>query len=166
MAKFEKGNEVFDVGNPGKVGKVVRAGEEVSEVKWPDGRTQNVTHQHLRQAVKDMTGQELLELYNKHAEVSRTSKFQTKEEAIERIKKVLPEDKPSGRKPDLRKIEVVSKANPHREGSAHHAFFEAMVSGETVQEYKDRYPDKKLRRDAGLYLSQDVRAGHVKVTKS
>ena len=41
---------VYEVCNPERFGKVVKRGEEVSEVRWDDGRLQYVTNEYLRKA--------------------------------------------------------------------------------------------------------------------
>jgi hypothetical protein len=43
-----QGKAVFDVADPARVGKVIRAGAEVSEVRFDDGAERNVPNAHLR----------------------------------------------------------------------------------------------------------------------
>ena len=39
---------VYEVGNPKRLGRVVKKGVEVSEVLWEDGRYQYVTNEYLK----------------------------------------------------------------------------------------------------------------------
>jgi hypothetical protein len=43
-----QGKAVFDVADPGRTGKIIRVGAEVSEVRFDDGAERNVPNVHLR----------------------------------------------------------------------------------------------------------------------
>jgi hypothetical protein len=54
-AVADQANRVFDIADPDQFGKIVRAGSEVSEVRFDDGAERNVPNDHLRavEAVDD-----------------------------------------------------------------------------------------------------------------
>jgi hypothetical protein len=127
-----------------------------------------------------MNGQQLLDLYNSLATAAgkptRKAKFQSKEEAIERVKalasaakpaeetvKTVPLEKPkvaakATEKParaskapikdtkEAAVIRILSDGNPRREGSDAHKYFEAMMGGVTVEKYMASFPQDKDER--------------------
>jgi hypothetical protein len=57
--QYQAGALVFDVANPDRRGKIIKAGAEVSEVRYDDGDERNVPNNHLRSVEAPIAGDEL-----------------------------------------------------------------------------------------------------------
>lgn len=141
-------------------------------------------------ALEEMSGVELLAEYNRLSITKRKAKFDSKEEAIKRIRALVSEAKtaptPAKEKKtsppktareessmgeasrkvrggeSVIRLQVQGDRNPRREGSEAHRHYEAMRGGITVSQYLDKF-EKKDRRTARQWLSNTVRDGFVKI---
>lgn len=133
-----------------------------------------------------MNGDELLKAYNKLSVTKRKSKFkdlvtalkavenawEAKNKAAGKTSKAKGKGK-TGETPEEVKrrnlqrssmrIKVLTTENPRRPGTAAHTFFEDMKASATVGEYKDRYSDEKVRRDASQWLRYNQIQKHVEL---
>jgi hypothetical protein len=64
---------------------------------------------------------------------------------------------------DLRKIRVVAKSNPYREGTNSHLYLETARKAKTYGQFKEAFKPGKIRRNAMVGLSISIRAGHVRI---
>jgi hypothetical protein len=67
-------------------------------------------------------------------------------------------------KSQARKIKVLTKENPRREGTAAFKFYTALEQSKTVGDYLKKFDrDKKKRRDAILWMNTSARQGYIKL---
>lgn len=138
-----------------------------------------------------MNGDKLLKMYNKLSTTKRKSKFKDLPTALKAVenaweaKNKKAEKKPSkaseakakkaakekakeppktrNLKSAALRINVLVAENPRRPGSAAHQFYEDMKASATVGEYKARYTDPKVKRDASLWLAYNQRDKNVEL---
>jgi len=143
-----------------------------------------------------MSGAELLAAYNSMAEKPRTSKFETKADAVRKCNalwaqksgtlKVVatngPELEPSTEKEnypapkkreplkrDLKatqKIEILVEDNPRKEGTGAWEAFEILRKCETWGEYFSHFTTPREKKDAGLRLKHNEKDGYVRIVKA
>jgi hypothetical protein len=143
-------------------------------------------------ALNEMTGAELLAHYNELSPTKRRAKFDSKEEAVRRIRALEPKaaDKPKPveakapekppappkkpkEEPSLGEskhkvkdgtqvLRVMADQNPRREGTEAHRHFEAMKGSITVEQYLEKFAEGD-RRTARQWLYNTVKDGHVKL---
>lgn len=123
--------------------------------------------------LKDMTGPQLVEEYNRMAAVvgaPPVKKFENKVKGLMRVielSKKMPAqpdasaEKKVSRKKASGKIKFLVKENPKRAGTDGHVFFGTMADGMTVADYLDRHSDDRKR--ASLWLRNFVKDGSVEV---
>jgi hypothetical protein len=142
---------------------------------------QEKTMTNLTTDLTTLSGAELLALYNLHSPTKRKAKFQTKDEAIARVKSVLPAAKPakepkadkpakaakapkttkaSGKNAKVIRIKTADGENPRRPGTDAFTHFEKMKGGVDIETYLSAFED---RRKARQWLWNTIRDGHVEV---
>lgn len=140
----------------------------------------------MNKKLEEMTGTELLARYNELSPTKRRAKFDSKEEAITRIRTLKPlveEVKAGEAKPKVKAREadgvvyaktptkvrggqcvlrIMVDRNPRREGTEAHKHFEKMLGGITVEQYLAKF-ELEDRRTARQWLSNTIRDGFVEL---
>lgn len=168
------------------IGRVVRAGPEQSEVKWPTGQTQAVSNDHIEILEADPeegfppgSPVEYKGHWHRREQTMATSANAAKKAAPKKTapKKAATKSAPAARKAAvtgrpaksdgsaartrLRDEQVIRLKgdNPRREGTDAHKHFEKMKGGITVGAYLKKFPEAD-RRTARQWLSNTIKSGH------
>lgn len=125
---------------------------------------------------KKMTLDEQLAAYNDMSETKRKSKFKNVAQGAaaleaewERTHKAESasngEAKARSPKDADKKIKVLVKENPRREGSKGRDYFDTLAKSKTVGDYLANYSDPIEARDARLWMNANIKAGHVQLVE-